>query len=189
MGDILAVQEIAALALAKKPAFAVPWRPALMQYASFYTAAVAGCTLADPCMLAAIVARESGGQNIFQHGMPLGAGCGVGICQITYAVDWTNLTNPGYPGVPGFLLDPKTNLYVAAHYFLEPTLEKFPNNHIAAFAAYNLGKDAVQRELIEGLSPDAWTSGNDYGHDVFTNWINFVAASLGHNVDWASWKG
>lgn len=189
MSNLLTVQEIAALALARKPAFRVPWHPALMKYALLYTEAVVGCKLADPCMLAAIVARESGGQNILQHGVPPGDGCGVGICQITYGVQWIDVLNPVYPGVPGSLLDPRTNLYVAAHFFLEPTLERFPDNHVAAFAAYNLGSNAVDKELAQGISPDAWTTGNNYGASVFTDWINFVAASLGHNVDWAHWKG
>jgi len=160
-----------------------------MQYASFYSDAVVGCTLADPCMLAAIVNRESGGQNILQEGMAPGLNCGVGVCQITAGVSWTEIASPSYPGIPGSLLDPKTNLYVAAHYFLEPALERFPDNHVAAFAAYNLGSSGVSTELAEGLSPDSWTTGNNYGASVFQDWINFVAASIGENVDWASYKG
>jgi hypothetical protein len=187
MLNLLTVQQIAALAQAKKPVFRVPWHPALMQYTSLYTEAVKGCTLADPCMLAAIVARESGGRNVLQDGMAPGPGCGVGICQVTAGVSWS-LTDPSWPGIPGSLLDPKTNLHVATHFFLEPALERFPNNHVAAFAAYNLGSSGVSTELAEGLSPDAWTTGDNYGASVFTDWINFSAVSLGHDVEWTSYK-
>jgi hypothetical protein len=137
-------------------------------------------------MLAAIVQRESGGQNIFQEGIPAGPGCGVGLCQITYGVNWADPSFPLYNGEN--LLDPLANLRIAASVFLEPALEQFPFNHIAAFAAYNLGIGGVQEEIAQGLDPDALTTGNDYGHDVFANWINFVAASCGYTVDWSTWK-
>jgi hypothetical protein len=158
-----------------------------MQYAAQYDQAAQETACVDPCMLAAIVNRESGGQNILQEGVPAGPGCGVGLCQITYGVDWETLTAPTYPGY-GSLFDPLVNLRVAATAFLQPTLEQFPYNHIAAFAAYNLGVGGVQQELAQGLSPDAYTTDNDYGRDVFTDWINFVAASCGYTVDWSSWK-
>jgi hypothetical protein len=185
---IQTVEQIAALAAKKKPKFNVPWRPVLQSFSALYDKAVVGCKLAEPCMLAALVLRESGGQNIFQKGVLPGPGCGVGLCQITYGVDWSDIINPTYPGVPGLLLDPATNLKVAAHYFLEPALEKFPNDHVAAFASFNLGSNAVQNELIEGLSPDAWTTGHDYGIDVFTSWINFSAASMGIDVAWTQYR-
>src|ERR1700743_3302095 len=118
MAKILSVQSIATLALERKPSFHVPWRPALMQYALMYSQAVRDCRLADPCMLAAIVARESSGQNILQRGVAPGPGCGVGLCQITSDVDWTNISAPYYPGY-GNLLDALTNLEVGAHVFLE----------------------------------------------------------------------
>jgi hypothetical protein len=155
-----------------------------MKFASNFKNAAQGTQHVDACMLAAIVARESGGQNILQTGMAPGPGCGVGLCQITAGVDWSNGAAPAYPGF-GSLLDPDVNLRVAAHAFLDPLLSMFPSNHIAAFAAYNAGPGNVQAELKKGLAPDAWTTGHDYGTDVFTSWINFAAASMGVNVDWA----
>jgi hypothetical protein len=135
-------------------------------------------------MPAAVVQRESGGQNILQEGMPPGAGCGVGLCQITYGVNWASPSSPCFPGF-GDLFNPLINLRVAATQFLQPALEQFPYNHIAAFAAYNLGISAVQQEIAEGLDPDARTAGSNYGYDVFTNWINFTAASCGYTADWS----
>jgi soluble lytic murein transglycosylase-like protein len=187
MAQTLSVTEIAARATSQRPAFNVPWRPALQQYAAAYQNAAAGTRGVDPCMLAAIVARESGGQNILQIGLAPGPGCGVGLCQITSGVDWSVSSAPTYPNY-GPLLDPNINLQVAAHEFLDPLLQMFPNNHIAVFAAYNVGGGAVKKEVAAGLSPDAWTTGHDYGTAVFSDWINFVAASLGVNVDWANHK-
>ena len=182
---MLTVQQVAAIGHDRRPRFNVPWRTALMQWAGMYTAAAVGESLVEPCMLAAIVSRESGGRNIFQVGIPAGEGCGVGLCQITANVSWSNLAQPTYHGFQ--LLDPLSNLTVAARYFLEPCLEQFPDSHVAAFAAYNLGGGGVQRELDEHMDPDTYTTGHDYGHAVFTDWINFTAASIGENVDWASY--
>ena len=182
----LPVGQIAAAGAERKPIFNVPWRAALMAYAPFYEAAAQKTPRVEPCMLAAIVDRETGGRNIFQIGMPKGDGCGVGLCQITAGVAWTN---PAAPTFQGFaLLDPLANLVVAARFFLEPALEQFPDDHVAAFAAYNLGGGGVQRELQAHEDPDTETTGHDYGHAVFESWINFTASSLGVAVDWSTWK-
>jgi hypothetical protein len=183
---ICSVEQIAARGVAEKPRFSVPWRPALMQYSNSFSRAAAATKLVQPCMLAAIVARETGGQNIFQIGVPPGAGCGVGLCQVTSGVDWGVLAAPTYPGY-GPLLDPNVNLLVAAKEFLEPLLEQFPDSHLAAFAAYNAGPGSVDKALAEGLSPDAWTTNHDYGAAVFDSWINFTAASIGVGVDWSAY--
>jgi hypothetical protein len=158
----------------------------LQQYAELYSAAASKTWKVEPCMLAAIVDRETGGRNIFQVGVPPGEGCGVGLCQITAGVSWQRPTHPMFQGFE--LLDPLSNLIVAAKFFLENALEAFPDNHVAAFAAYNLGGGGVQRELAQHLDPDAETTGHDYGHAVFESWINFTAASLSLNVDWSTFK-
>jgi hypothetical protein len=172
---VLTINQIATKGAQLRPAFNVPWRPALQAYAAQYLAAAKATDLVQPCMLAAIVARETGGQNILQIGMPPGPGCGVGLTQITSGVDWT-------------LLDPQTNLRVCAHEFVEPLLTMFPDNHLAVFAAYNVGAGNVQQELKQGLSPDAWTTGQDYGAAVFQSWIDFTAASMGDTADWTNFK-
>jgi len=185
MTETLSVLEVAQRAQRVRPAFRVTWRPALMQYAELFSAAAATTESVDACMLAAIVARETGGQNILQIGVSPGPGCGVGLCQITSGVDWSVISAPAFPGY-GPLLDPHTNLLVASCEFLVPLFRQFPNNHLAVFAAYNVGPSAVSNELQHGLSPDAWTTNHDYGTDVFTSWINFSAVALGVNVDWAN---
>lgn len=183
----LPVQAIAARGAQLKPALSVPWRPALMQYAAAYSDAAQKASLVQPCMLAAIVARETGGQNILQIGMPPGPGCGVGLTQITSNVDWTSPASPAYPGY-GPLLDVATNLRVCAIEFLDPLLRMFPDNHVAAFAAYNAGPGAIAAALARGQSPDALTTGHDYGVAVFESWINFTAASIGAGVDWTTYR-
>ncbi len=107
-----------------------------------------------PCALAAIVANETGGRNVFQEGMPHAAGCGVGLCQITSGVNWTDPKSPTYlaDGQSWALLDPSSNLYVAAKYYLAPNIvdlqddrEKHPGRYAEfsgeilyfAFAAFN----------------------------------------------------
>ncbi len=184
---LLTVAQVAAKGAQLRPDFKISWRPALAAYAAQYTVAAKATDLVQPCMLAAIVCRETGGQNILQIGMPPGPGCGVGLTQITSGVDWSVASAPTYPGY-GPLLDPQTNLRVCASEFLEPLLNMFSDNHLAAFAAYNVGAGNVQQELKEGLSPDAWTTGHDYGTSVFESWINFTAASCGDNADWANYK-
>jgi hypothetical protein len=184
---LLSVQDVAAKGAQLRPDFKISWRPALAAYAAHYSLAAKATAHVQPCMLAAIVCRETGGQNILQIGIPPGPGCGVGLTQITSGVDWSVSSTPSYPGY-GPLLDAQTNLRVCATEFLEPLLDMFPDNHLAAFAAYNVGAGNVQAELKDGLSPDAWTTGHDYGTAVFESWINFTAASCGDNADWANYK-
>ena len=178
MPTALSQAELAARAKAQRPAFQVPAHPELMRYTQHFTNAAANSQQVDPCMLAAIVHRESGGQNVLQYGMQPGPGCGVGLCQITAGVDWSNLSTPVYPGF-GLLLDVDVNLRVAAIAFLDPLLKQFSGNHLAAFAAYNAGAGAVQNALQAGRSPDTVTTGGNYGSDVMSTWLSFVATSLG----------
>lgn len=188
MSQTLSYTAVALRAQQLRPAFHVAWHPELMQYAASFHTAASETAAVDSCMLAAIVLRESGGQNILQIGMQPGPECGVGICQITYNVDWSNLLTPSYPGY-GSLLDPNTNLRVAASVFLDPLLTIFPGNHIAAFAAYNCGPSAVENALRSGRTPDSVTTNKNYGSDVFKTWINFTAASMGVHVSWAGYSG
>jgi hypothetical protein len=183
----LTVADVSAKGAAQKPRFNLPWRPAFMRYADGFERAAAETKLVQPCMLAAIVARETGGQNIFQIEMAPGAGCGVGLCQITSNINWGVLSAPTFPGYDP-LLDPSVNLLVAAKDFLQPLLEEFPDSHLAAFAAYNAGPGNIDKALAAGLSPDERTTNHDYGSDVFASWINFTAASIGVVVDWTDYR-
>ena len=182
----MTVTEIVAADAQARPAFHVPWRPALMALVSAFNVA-SETRLVTPCIMAAVADRETNGQNIFQLGVPRGPGCGVGPWQITSGVDWTDLAHPTFPNY-GDLTDVMVTARVAAHEFLEGVLEQFPSSHVAAFAAYNLGGGAVAREIAAGISPDAWTTDHDYGLDVFTRFVNFTAATQGVPVDWSTWK-
>lgn len=189
MPQILTVQQVAALDAQHKPSFKVAWYPRLMANAANYRVAADSTRDITPCMLAAENQRETLGRNIFQLGMPLGDGCGVGDFQVTSGVDWSNVNDPTFPGY-GRLLDRAVNARVAARAFLQPAHDQFPGSHLAMFAAFNLGGGNVAREIARGISADAWTTDHDYGLDVFTHWVNFVAASLGGiAVDWSSWHG
>ena len=181
MAVVLSAADLASQAKADRPTFQVPAHPELMRYSQNFSRATSGTSQVDPCMLAAIVHRESGGQNVLQFGMPAGPGCGVGLCQITAGVDWSNPSTPVYPGF-GLLLDIDVNLRVAAVAFLDPLLKQFAGNHLAAFAAYNAGAGAVQNALRAGRSPDSVTTGGNYGSDVMATWLSFVATSLGTQV-------
>src|SRR5690348_12706449 len=160
MNDPLSPNRVAAMAAHIRPAFNVPHLPQLQQYRLLFTKAAMETKLVGPCMLAAIVQRESGGRNILQEGALPGPGAGCGLTQITYGVDWTQRAVPCYPGF-GRLLDPLTNLRVSASQFLQPALAAFPGNLVAAFAAYNLGIGGVQEEIAQGLNPDARTTGGN----------------------------
>lgn len=169
------------------PAFNVPWHPALMKFGAAYTAASRATNgLVSPCMLAAIVERETGGQNIFQIGVPHGDGCGVGLTQITYGVNWSSPDHPTYPNY-GDLFDPMINLKVAAVEFLAPLMRQFSDNRRAAFAAYNAGAGPVSNAIGQGKDPDSVTTRGDYGQDIFFHWINFAAVSLKESADWSTW--
>jgi membrane-bound lytic murein transglycosylase MltF len=184
---VASIYIIAQLAAKDRPSFYIPWRPMLMQYTALYDQAAQETASVDPCMLAAIVNHESLIRHYAHESTPPGPGCGVGLCRISSGVDWSTSASPTYPGF-GDPLDPLTNLRIAATNFLQPALEQFPYNHIAAFAAYNLGIDAVQQEIAQRLDPDERTTGGNYGHAVFTDWINFAATSRGYTADWSTWK-
>lgn len=146
-----------------------------------------------PCLLAAIVARETGGRNVFQEGMPHADGCGVGLTQITAGVCWDDAANPTFHGYR--LLNEAENLYVAAAYFLAPLIasaarlqrdnpggfEHSCKGQIvyAAAAGFNAGWGAVLRAVSQGRDCDDFTT-NRYATDVLARYEAFVAASHAH---------
>lgn len=151
----------------------------------------ANASKVPPCALAAIVMRESGGRNVFQAGMPLGAGCGVGLTQITANVNWTNPNAPTYNGTSYMLLDPSSNLYVAAEYFLRPAIQEClllrerhgavmnaisPDILYFVFAAYNMGFGGMENEVLAGRDPDHVTTDN-YAKGTLGFYYGFINAS------------
>lgn len=169
--------------------FNVPAHPELMQYQNDIIYA-SGQANIPSCLLAAIVWRESGGQNIYQIGVPKGPGCGVGLTQITAGVDWTNTNDPTYQGY--HLMTPSDNLFVAANYFLKGLVQSAQNaetNNLAAFqkscrgqivfavaCGYNAGWGAVSAAMNQGVDADTKTT-NGYGADVLSKYIELVNAS------------
>ena len=146
-----------------------------------------------PCALAAIVSRESEGENILQRGVPPGPGAGAGLCQVTYGVRWGSLTAPTFFLDDNVydLMEPSSNLYVAAKAFLLPaivhcevlrvlcpkTFAKFsPDILFFAFAAYNSGYDSVRNALYLGQNPDDDTT-DFYAKDTLSRYHLYVAAS------------
>lgn len=144
-----------------------------------------------PCALAAIVMRESGGRNVLQAGMPPGVGCGVGLTQVTSNVNWSNPNAPTYNGTSYNLLDPSSNLWIAAEYFLRPAIQEClllrehhgdvmnainPNILYFVFAAYNMGFGGMENEVLKGRDPDKATT-NFYAAGTLGFYNDFIAAS------------
>ena len=143
-----------------------------------------------PCALAAIVDVETGGRNILQEGIPPGPDCGVGVCQITAGVDWSNPSHPTYEGID--LWNVADNLHVAAAFFLAPAITaatrlkaqnpsafaQWGDGQILwyAFAAYNEGVGAVTKALAEGRNPDSGTT-DGYATRAMAAYLDFVQAS------------
>src|SRR6516165_8280465 len=165
--------------------------PELMKYQNDILYASAQANIPS-CLLAAIVWRETGGQNILQIGVPPGPGAGVGLTQITAGVDWSDINDPKYHGY--HLMQPADNLYVAANYFIKglvQSAEDAETNNSAAFqrscrgelifavaCGYNAGWGAVIDAMSEGVDADTKTT-NGYGADVFAKYLTLVNNS--HN--------
>lgn len=146
------------------------------------------------CLLAAIVQRESGGRNILQEGVPPGPGCGCGLTQVTSSVLWLTLDKPQYKfqGQYWDLLDPSSNLFIAAKAFLLPamincrtltslcpeTTARFGNGQLVFYVAcsYNAGFGAVTKAVYAGVNPDKLTTDN-YGSAVLATYEQYVAES------------
>ena len=143
-----------------------------------------------PCALAAIVDNESEGRNVLQEGMQPGPGAGVGLCQITAGVDWSDLAHPKFHGYD--LWNEADNLYVAAAYFLAPAIQsalrlqrddptgfaRFGDGQVLfyAFAGYNEGFGAVLARYKAGENPDGETT-NGYATRALSAYNDFVSGS------------
>ena len=171
-------------------AFTAPNRPALDRWKVSINNQAHAANV-PPCALAAIVMRETGGRNVLQDGMPVGPGCGVGLCQITANVNWSDKNGPTYGTTNFNMLDPSSNLYVAAEFFLAPAIkeclllrEKFGqqmnaiNSEILyfAFAAYNAGFGAVQSAIWAGHDPDSFTT-DHYAQGTLDFYHEFVSTA------------
>jgi len=158
--------------------------------------AEAGAAGVPPCALAAIVWRESGGKNILQEGVPPGPGCGVGLTQITYDVDWSDPTQPAWVTPSGTrleLLNPQSNLLCAAKFFLRPAqdavtawrlssaraeaMERWSDQELYfIFAIYNAGEDPVAAALDAGTDANTITT-DEYASDTLAEYEMLVLQS------------
>jgi len=170
--------------------FHAPSHPALMQWQSPINNESEIAKI-PPCLLAAIVWRETGGVNELQIGVPTGPGCGVGLTQITSNVDWSNISDPTYAGYHIYT-KPADNLYVAAAYYLAPLLAsaaRAQRDYPAEFtvschgqqvvfvaAGYNAGLGAVQNAMAQGVDVDIFTT-NGYAADCLSKYESLVAES------------
>jgi hypothetical protein len=150
-----------------------------------------------PCALATTVDIESGGRNVLQEGTDTktmllddGTRPGVGWCQITAGVDWSNLAHPTYQGYDLWKTD--DNLYVAAAFFLAPAISnairlqrddptgfsRWGDGQVLfyAFAGYNEGWGNVMRRYNAGENPDDSTT-DGYAARSIAVYNEFVAAS------------
>lgn len=165
-----------------------PGRPALNAWAGIINKE-AGRAF-PPCLVAAVMNRETGGANVFQKGMPKGPGCGVGLMQITSSVDWSNVDDPMLYGY--HLMRPEDNIHCAVAFYLVPALivaarlqQNDPQGFEAAChgqlaygvaAAYNAGPGALQKAVAGRFDVDTLTT-NDYASDVFDTYVAMAGAS------------
>lgn len=153
-------------------------------------------TIVPPCLLAAIIKRETGGRNIFQIGMPRGPQCGVGPCQITWGVDWSSLDHPTFGGLDLTIV--ANNLQVAVRDFIVPLINKamlVQQSQPLAFTAscrgqiayavacgYNAGWRNVQAAMDENVDADSKTTnryarGDENNVGVYPTYIDYVHAA------------
>jgi len=168
--------------------------PALAAYADAINAAAVASGV-PAYFIAAEIMRESGGQNILQIGVAPGPGCGVGPCQITYAVQWDDIANPTFVGASGtvyHLMDPAQNIMCAAVEFMKPLIaqmealrDRLPANFgticrgqilFAVAGGYNAGYQEVHDAVVNCTPVDDGTT-NGYATDVFRRYLNYCTAA------------
>lgn len=170
--------------------FNAPSHPALMKWQSDVNSE-AEIAKIPPCLLAAIMWRETGGTNELQIGVAPGPGCGVGLCQITSGVSWNSLTDPTYDGYHIFT-KPADNLYVAAAYYIAPDLANAARAQrdqpaefsiachnqevVAVAAAFNGGWGIVERAMANGVDVDTYTT-DGYAADCLSKFIALTTES------------
>jgi len=112
----------------------------------------------DRNLLLAIASRESSmGLSLDSRGLG-DNGHGNGLMQVDdrYHGGYTATVSP---------FDHRANVLKGAQ-ILQAEINRYGGNLNYALPAYNTGSGNVNKALGRGLSPDAYTTGNDYGRDV-----------------------
>jgi soluble lytic murein transglycosylase-like protein len=158
-----------------------PAKPAIDRWSILINAAAAAASV-PACALAAIVERESGGDANARSDDG-----GWGLCQITAGVDENGI----FTQTGAKMLDPASNIDVAAKFFLAPAIAQCAALRATdaatmdavsteilyfAFCAYNAGFGAVRRAIASGTDPDSVTT-NDYGSGTLALYHAAVVAS------------
>ena len=112
----------------------------------------------DRNLLLAIASRESSmGLSLDSRGLG-DNGHGNGLMQVDdrYHGGYTATVSP---------FDHRANVLKGAQ-ILQAEINRYGGNLNYALPAYNAGSGNVDKAIGRGLSPDAYTTGNDYGRDV-----------------------
>jgi spore coat assembly protein SafA len=107
-----------------------------------------------PEIITGVISRETNGQNILGDG-----GHGHGLMQIDDRYHSSFLRNNQNGLNPASNIDYGTSI-------LRDNLDRYNGNYNKALAAYNAGQGNVDRAVANGRSPDAYTTGHNYGADV-----------------------
>ena len=120
--------------------------------------AAAGATGIDRNLLLAVASRESlMGLGLDANWLGDG-GAGMGLMQVD------RNAHPGFAARH----NPRNNRenVLKGAQILKAEINRYGGNLNYALPAYNAGSGNVNKALGRGLSPDAYTTGNDYGRDV-----------------------
>jgi len=107
-----------------------------------------------PEIITAVISRETDGRNIIGDG-----GHGHGLMQIDDRSHSSFLRSHQNGLNPASNIDYGTSI-------LRDNLNRYNGNYRKALAAYNAGQGNVDKAVARGLSPDAYTTGHNYGADV-----------------------
>lgn len=123
----------------------------------------------DPCLVAAVIDRESAAGKALAPDGTGDHGHGLGLMQIDarYHSAWAAAND---------WRDPLTNIRKGCE-ILKAALANFPKNLQAGVCCYNASPGRVRTAVFQGKSPDVATTGGDYGSWVLKRAADFRAAS------------
>lgn len=131
----------------------------------------------DRDLLLAVASRESNmGMNLDENWLG-DNGHGYGIMQIDkrYHSAFTSNNAPN---------NHAANILKGAT-ILKAEIDRFNGNKLHALAAYNAGPSSVREAIMQGLDPDLYTTGQNYGKDVLNRYK--IIKALGGNSHKQEW--